>query len=120
MKREPDLIRQILLQIEQHPGLTGPVKLDLADYTPDQISYHVMLLDEAGLIEASNDTNFGGIEWSPDRLTWHGHEFLDAARNDQSWGQVKQALGKTGGFVVAVAEQLLLELVKAQALKFLP
>lgn len=119
MKRNADLIRKILLEIESHDDLSGPTQLDIEGYTPEQITYHIILLDEAGLIVAYDKSTFGGTEWSVDRLTWHGHEFLDAAKNDQHWSKVKDVLGKTGGVVITVAEKLLIELATSQALKTL-
>jgi len=41
-----------------------------------------MLLHEAGFIEAMDLSTLGGICWKPTRLTYNGHEFLDAARSD--------------------------------------
>jgi hypothetical protein len=50
----------------------------------DEITYHVMLLDEAAFIEAEDLTTMDGVCWKPKRLTYTGHEFIDAARSDTS------------------------------------
>ena len=31
------------------------------------------------------------------RLTWQGHEFLDAARNEDRWNQAKKTISEKGG-----------------------
>jgi hypothetical protein len=49
----------------------------------------------------------------PRRLTWLGHEFLDAAREDLRWGQAKRlVLEKTGSVSFATLQQVLVELMK--------
>ena len=73
-----------------------------------------MLLAEAGLIEADDLSSMANIEWKPKRLTWQGHEFLDAARDNNRWNQVKATMGKVGGFVFEVGKQVLIELIKSE------
>lgn len=120
MKRDPDLIREILLETELSSSLVRGFEITIEGYNPEEITYHIMLLHEAGLIIASDVSTMGHIDFIPVRLTWAGHEFLDAARDNERWGKTKKAMGKTGGFVVSVAEQVLIELVKSQAVSYLP
>jgi hypothetical protein len=54
MKRDMDLARQILLQIEAAPSRDSFVSVTSPNHTEAEVSYHVMLLAEAGLIEAHN------------------------------------------------------------------
>jgi DNA-binding transcriptional ArsR family regulator len=84
MKRDMDLIRRILMDIEESPEATGYQWLDLSieGHSPEEVSYHVKLLDEAGLIEAEDLTDTAGFDVRPKRLTWSGHEFIDAVRKD--------------------------------------
>lgn len=99
MKRDMDLARKILLAIEAHPepcSWNGP--LDFPNYPEKEISYHVKLLKEAGLIEA-NISIAGGETFIcfVNSLTWEGHEFLEASRDDSRWEKVKrQIMEKTG------------------------
>ena len=44
-----------------------------------------MLLDEAGLIEAIDLSSRNGPAWLPQRLTWAGHEFIEASRDESRW-----------------------------------
>jgi hypothetical protein len=117
MERNLDLIRQILLEIEQQPFEGKWIDVEIEDHTPEEITYHVMLLHEAGLIEAINLTTYGSIEWKPKRLTWQGHEFLDASRNDVLWKKAKATMREKGlGLAIEVVKALLIELAKGQVL----
>jgi hypothetical protein len=94
MKRDMDLIRAILLSVETEEHGFAP-KIEIPDYTQEEIGYHAVLLGEAGLAVVSNITTFGAK--SPQamviRLTWSGHEFLDAARDKTIWNQAKDKIG---------------------------
>jgi hypothetical protein len=99
MKRDMDLVRSILLKLEESQSSVGPQEIVIDDASPEQIWYHVRLLDEARLIEG---TSFGGQgqrvpEWLATRLTWEGHDFLDAARNEAFWAKAKTKLAAAGG-----------------------
>jgi len=56
MKRDPDLERDILLAIEAYDGESRPGYADLSSLeAPDlQVKYQVVLLHEAGLIQATD------------------------------------------------------------------
>ena len=90
MKRDMDLIREVLLEVEKVEGWDDWKQIEFKDRDPEEISYHVMLLAEAGLIEAKKICDGGA--WLPMRLTWEGHEFLDAARNDTVWKKTKDII----------------------------
>lgn len=117
MKRDMDLARLILLEIEQHPFIGVGFELKLEEYKREEITYHIILLAEAGLIEADDASTLANIEWLPKRLTWQGHEFLDAARDNNRWNQAKATMSKVGGFVFEVGKQVLLELIKSELRK---
>jgi len=71
-----------------------------------------LLPAEAGLIEA-DISNSADAEYKPKRLTWEGHEFLDAARDNRRWEQAKGAMAQAGGFALDVMKQLLIQYLKA-------
>ena len=83
MHRDMDLIREILLKIEELPYDGGFRPIEIEGRASYEIAYHVMILAEARLIEAQNVTTHDGIDWRPKRLTYAGHEFLDAAKSQQ-------------------------------------
>ena len=51
MKRDMDLARTILFAVERAPSYRTKLTLDIPSYDREQISYHILLLSEAGLIE---------------------------------------------------------------------
>ena len=84
MKRDIDLARRILQATESSDeDPRGWVELGFVDeYPKNVVAYHVVLLADAGLIEAQDRMTMGedGYRWMPKRLTAAGHDFLDAAR----------------------------------------
>jgi Hypothetical protein (DUF2513) len=99
MRRDMDLARQILQQVEEKASGQGLVKLDIPEHSEEDVSYHVMLLKEAGLMLASDDSSMGHFKWDAQRLTWQGHEFLDAIKNDTVWNKVKETVKEKGGAI---------------------
>ena len=114
MKRDMDLIRTLLLKIESWPpGARVPsTRIVIAPYTEEQIRYHAELLHDAGFIGGVLAVHRASGERPAivGRLTWHGHEFVDATRSDIVWAAVKQRAEAVGG---SVNMELLLELVSA-------
>ena len=95
MKRDYDLIRQLLLEV------AGDSDVDLSGFTEDQVKYHRELLIEAGLAEGTIKRSSRSYTEIPDlalinKLTWEGHEFLDQARKATVWNRAKEHLGKKG------------------------
>lgn len=60
------------------------------------VSYHVCLLQEAGLIHAIDFLSNDGTCWRPTRLTFAGHEFLDSVRDPKVWDYAKGVADKAG------------------------
>jgi hypothetical protein len=96
MKRDMDLARKILLEIEAHPE-PYEVGIKFEGITEKEIFYHIKLLYQAGLIEAREESEFGSSGWSVDCLTWAGHEFLDASRDETRWEKAKNLIFQKGG-----------------------
>lgn len=94
MKKDMDLVREILLRLEAHEHGNAPYELKVEGYSQEQIGYHVYLMNQAGLLLA-NDTSHRPAydpdmedlspEATPICLTWEGHEFLEAAREPSMW-----------------------------------
>lgn len=90
MKRDMDLIRVILLKIEEN---NEPIDSDdLIDLGWEErlITYHIRLLVEADLLNAIAARTKHSEEYLSISLTWEGHEFLDAARDQTRWEQAKE------------------------------
>ena len=113
MKRNMDLIRLLLLKTEGEEPIP-----DLSGYTNAQLVYHSTLLIEAKLIHGGVITdNKGEVQATNSiRLTWAGHEFLDAARNGTIWKKVLGQIKKAG---IQVTLPLLEELLKKSAREIL-
>ena len=114
MTRDLDLVRRILLQIDQSRGSDDSGRREEITWEPLQqsgyelasIHYHVELLHEAGLIRA--DELVPGCWW-PERLTWQGHEFVDVARSEVLWERVRQKVEESvGSAPFSLWQQLLL------------
>jgi hypothetical protein len=115
MKRDNDLIRKLVLALEDAPNGFAPATLDIEGYTPEQIGYHAYLLIDAGLAKGSDVTSMGRS--SPEALltslTWAGHEFAEAARDQTRWNNAIRIVREKGGSVtLAVLTQLLTALMK--------
>lgn len=98
MKRDWDIIRDILLKLED---LEPSVVLEPKDFPSDKISeyaYNANLLLEAGLVHGGTDgTLMADLNhfWLS-RLTWDGHELLDAIRDDSIWNRTKNRFASEG------------------------
>jgi hypothetical protein len=114
MKLDPDLARQILLKVEELPFDGSFHDVEIEGHAENEVSYHVMLLDEAGLLEAGECSHLLGVSWKPQRLTYEGHQFLDAARSDTVWQKAKVRMMKaTGTLTLEGLKMVLPHVVKA-------
>jgi hypothetical protein len=93
-----DLIRQILLKMEEHEHGYVFQSFNIDGYSEEQVGYHCYLLDQAGLIEAIDSTSDDdeSPNSTPKCLTWNGHEFIQNAKDEKNWLQAKAALAKAG------------------------
>ena len=112
MKRNMDVIREILLHLEEHNCLESE---SIPDHTPQEIAYHLSLLKDASLIAEDfySSLFFNAPMVEGIRITWAGHEFLDASRNKSLWAKAKKiALDKTGALSFEVLKAILIQLGK--------
>ena len=98
MKRDIDLYRKILLSVEAREGTVGPEEVEIEGYTEGQIGYHAKLLADQGLLEGQDITGLGVSthHYAPRCLTYAGHDFLKAARDDTLWEKVKAEVAAKG------------------------
>jgi len=91
MKRDLELIRKMVLAIEDSPSGWAPDR-KFEGYTDTQVGYHAYLLIDAGLARGreAHDTLSKGPEGLISNLTWAGHEFADASRDETRW---RKAMG---------------------------
>jgi hypothetical protein len=107
MKRDMDIVRNLLLRAEAADG-----SISISDSVE---TYHVRIMIDAGLIEgriSEEITSDAPRHSYIHNLTWAGHDFLDAARNDTVWRTAKEKVLKPG---VSWTFELLREILKALA-----
>lgn len=112
MKRDMELIRLILLNIEgEHHDLTK-------DYTQKEFAYHLNLLLSGGFLTQyyhgeDKPHIVGGFPCQMTfTMTWQGHDFIDAARDE---GLFRRALAEIKEKAIPVTIGLVLEYLKAKA-----
>lgn len=114
MKRDMDLVRQILLNATAQENGYANENPEIEGYTEDQIGHHIYLMHQAGLVEAADTSSMDGD--SPTALlisvTWKGHDFIEAARSNTVWSQAKDKAKSVGG---SLTFDLMKELLVATA-----
>lgn len=88
-KLDPELMRQILIAAEQYPPEITIGEIEVEGHDPLMVSYHIKMLDEAGLVTGMDISTFGGLHWWVKSLTYNGHRLLDGIRNESAWANVK-------------------------------
>ena len=92
MKRNLSLVRSIMLRIEERPA-GADLDIDaLADlhHDRDELVEHVTLMEEAGLLSVIDTSDMQSRDYIIQRMTWDGHEFLDATRDEGVWKKVRE------------------------------
>lgn len=120
MKRNLDLIRNMLLLIEANDKPSGMDSSAFTSLNPDSeiIDYHLYLLADSGYIDYSEVNTIGHfypqiiVNW----MTNAGCDYLDAVRSASIWETTKDKLSAVGGqasldIVKAVAEHLALSVL---------
>jgi hypothetical protein len=98
MVRDWELVRKILSSMEERETTQGGLSPEsIEGYNPEVVSYHIYIMEEAGLIEAKClKSSNAPIQCIASSLTWDGHEFLDKIRSESVWAKVKNQI-KTKG-----------------------
>lgn len=119
MKRDMDLVRKILFAIEDNEQGFFHKQLEIQGYSSEQIGYHVYLMMQASLIKGADVTTHDchSPVAIPTGLTWAGHDFLDACRDEGIWIKAKEKLKSLGGEVpLEVIKTVLIEIMKKQVM----
>ncbi|MBY0483463.1 DUF2513 domain-containing protein [Nitrosomonas sp.] len=97
MKRDLNLVREILLWAEDHKDAKIHEKPPIKDYTDAQIYYHIHIMSQAGLVYALESTEMSrNPQVTLVSVTWAGHDFLSAARDDVLWKKAMKTVLKEG------------------------
>ena len=117
MKRDWDVIREILVRLEA--SATPHTVLDMNAFDkqdPQNVAYNMRILDEDGLIEArinSSSQGNGLIDMAQAlRLTPRGHDLLDSIRNETVWKKTisifkSKGLEMTTDLVISVGKMVM-------------
>lgn len=124
MKVDPDLVRNILIEIEKLPPEPQPLnrvtkwyQIILEGRSKEEISEHVRLMVEAGFLQALKHPEQGGIFWYPIRMTWHGHQYLDSVRADTVYAKTKEIASRAFGTVTVETIKVAIPLALQALLK---
>lgn len=120
MRRDMDLIRAIMLKLEEMPVAKGTAEvltpgesaMAFDGYSPEQIEYHLALIAEAGLLVDHGRMMSG--EFVFERLSVAGHDFVDAVRSSEIWAKTKKGAEAAGGFTVDLLKDLAKGFIKKQ------
>lgn len=120
MKRDMDLIRELLLKLEALPMRRGGIvtigpddeEIAVPGYDPDQIDYHLSQIRKAGFIDEGGAHPMVGIGFRS--LTWAGHDFIDSVRDPDIWAKTKKGAEEAKGFTFDLLRDLAKGLIKKQ------
>lgn len=110
MKRDMGLMRLLLLKLEEldEDGQSiyhySSDDLQIDGYTWPQVNYHYDLAVKAGLVDMGGSGIMNGILFR--RLTWAGHDFVDAVRDEDIWNKTKEGALAAGGFSFDLVKDL--------------
>ena len=102
-----DIIRDLLKAVEER----GPIGNQMPAYEDPLVVHQIELMIDAGLVDG--ETNFEQMGYIR-RLTWAGHDFLDAAKDETIWKKAKEHVIKPSA---SWTFSLLLAYLKQEAAK---
>lgn len=117
MKRDMDLVREILLAVEAAPlNIDGSLTLEGRDHRV--VAEHVRLLLDAGYLSTARVQYVAGKRMDLGlALSWAGHEFLETIRDPQIWMTAKSGATKLGSWSLSVLAELAKAAIKAKAIE---
>lgn len=118
MKRDMDLVRDLLLEIEVKDDGSGQLaSIDNGPWSEAQVVDHLFQLAEQGLIQGHDMSHMQARAYKPRRLTAAGHDYLDTIRYPEIWRLTKDGAAAAGGFTVEMIGDLAKGLIKTQIKK---
>lgn len=114
MKRDMDVIRDILLTLESSDtARIGRKRIELEGVDPAIIDFHIELLKEAGFVDHQIvQPQYGSgyesrIRFDAGmRLTMDGYDFLESIKDVEVWEQTKVGIRKVGNAGLAVVWEI--------------
>lgn len=125
MKRDLDLIRQIMLTLEEKMEYgknfqSAQLIEVMQDKTlsAEKLAYHIGLLVESDLIRAKEYKYQSGepTDYLIFTITSQGQDFIDTIRQDTTWNKIKEKASNIGGFTLSLLVDIGKEYLKKQLL----
>jgi len=133
MKLNPDLIRSILITVEEETGLNQSFWYNsyapeskkwedfkyLEGYNYEEVVYHLQQCNDAGYFSPRTISSNRSLTIWPwgfmvADLSPRGHEFVNNIREDMNWGTVKSNLSKIGSFALSMIENVAASVISNQ------
>lgn len=116
MKRDMELIRKVMLAAEKTKEPNEVIDPKFEGHNETEISYHIALLDDAGLLHGQDRSAIGVYRWSAGALTWAGHEFVEAVKDENVWKEALAITAKSGeGTVFEILRKALMQVREKRA-----
>ena len=115
MKRDLDLVRQLLLKIEALPPIP-PVQYRIGEVEDPVLLKHLEMLIAAGLVDGKISQSHGtrGDVITISGLTWEGHEWIETVRSQDLWNETKSALLEHGALTYELTKEVAGKLLRAR------
>lgn len=109
MKRDFDLIRSILLDVEAGAPGEQFERFEYHGYKQAIVDAHVALVISAGFVDGQMTTFLSGeLSYLVNGLTWEGHDFLESMKDPDIWDKAKKnVIGPVGGVALSVLKDWL-------------
>ena len=122
MKRDMDLIRDILLSFDEtQAARVNKKNLQIEGYTQEQIDFHIEIMEEAGLLyhEIVRPTRDGHVVGGMRidmgiRPTMAGYDFAHSVRDNEVWKETKKGAKSAGGFTLDLLRDLAKGFIKTK------
>ena len=116
MKRDIDLIREILLRVEAMEHRRDMRDLEIEGYKEVEVDYNLDLLIRGGFINGQSKWSVNQTLWATvNGLEWEGHDLLDAIRSESILNRAKSQLAfQLSSVPLAILKEVCLGLAREQ------
>ena len=122
MKRDPDVVRNLLLALErdsEHNRFSSKELPEIPSVPPAVVLAHFSLLAEAGYLTRAIDQYGSSPRKDKYSISWTGYDFLDSVRDDGIWAKTKDTARKAGGQTFEILVDVAKALISAKASELL-
>jgi hypothetical protein len=114
-KRDMDLVRSILLRIEENDAPEFVQMPSFEGIDEEIVAYHIRMMKEADLLDAVDASTMSGEDYIHISITWRGHEFLETVRDPAIWQKTKAGAAKLGSFSLSIIGEIAKAAIVAKA-----